>query len=53
MGVPNKFVDASIALKKIVPLQEETNMLMMFPRGSHFHFIPNYVQKHGWSLLNK
>jgi hypothetical protein len=38
MGVPNKFVDALIALKKIVPLQEETNMLM-FPWGSHLHFI--------------
>jgi hypothetical protein len=31
MDVPNKFVDASIALKKIVLLKEETNMLMMFP----------------------
>jgi hypothetical protein len=28
-----------------VPLQEETNMLMMFPWASHFHFIPNYVPK--------
>jgi hypothetical protein len=53
MGVPNKFVDASIALKKIVPLQEETNMLMMFPWGSHFHFILNYFLKKRWNLLNK
>lgn len=30
MNAPNKCVDASIAFKKTMYLQEETNMLMMF-----------------------